>query len=94
MIPHRDRVGQIRGFSDYLRELFGVSVRGMWVPERVWEQHLVSALVEAGVEYTVLDDFHFQRAGLSRGGPLRLLPDRGRRAAPEGLPRLPNGFAT
>src|SRR4051794_33516188 len=64
MIPHRDRVGQIREFAAYLEEVFGASVRGMWVPERVWEQHLVSALAEAGVEYTVLDDFHFQRAGL------------------------------
>ena len=35
----------------------------MWVPERVWEQHLVAAIAEAGIEYTVLDDFHFQRAG-------------------------------
>ncbi len=56
-------------------------IRGMWMPERVWEQHLVSALAEAGVEYTVLDDFHFQRAGLADDGPLRLLPDRGRRPA-------------
>ena len=37
----------------------------MWVPERVWEQHLVAAIAEAGIEYTVLDDFHFQRAGLT-----------------------------
>ena len=37
----------------------------MWVAERVWEQHLVSAIVEAGIEYTVLDDFHFERAGCS-----------------------------
>ena len=63
MIPHRDRVGQIRAFSSYLQELFRARVRGMWVPERVWEQHLVSAIVEAGIEYTVLDDFHFERAG-------------------------------
>jgi len=65
MIPHRDRVGQVRDYAAYLAETFGVPVRGMWVPERVWEQHLVSALVEAGVEYTALDDFHFQRAGLT-----------------------------
>jgi alpha-amylase len=64
MIPYRDRVGQIRGYAAYLKELFGTDVRGMWMPERVWEQPLVSALAEAGVEYTVLDDFHFQRAGL------------------------------
>ena len=64
MIPHRDRVGQIKDYSAYLRELLGTDVRGMWMPERVWEQHLVLALAEAGIEYTILDDFHFQRAGL------------------------------
>jgi alpha-amylase len=63
MIPYRDRVGQIRAFSSYLQELFGARVRGMWVPERVWEQHLVSAIAEAGIEYTILDDFLFERAG-------------------------------
>jgi len=65
MIPHRDRVGQIREFSNYLQDLFPTRVRGMWVPERVWEQHLVSAITQAGIEYTVLDDFHFERAGCS-----------------------------
>jgi alpha-amylase len=65
MIPHRDRVGQIREYSRYLLNLFGQVIRGMWVPERVWEQHLVSALAEAGIEYTVLDDSHFTRTGLA-----------------------------
>lgn len=64
MIPHRDRVGQIAQFSEHLRELFGQPIRGMWVPERVWEQHLVAAIREAGIEYTLLDDFHFGRTGL------------------------------
>ncbi|MGO9917563.1 MAG: alpha-amylase/4-alpha-glucanotransferase domain-containing protein [Isosphaeraceae bacterium] len=65
MIPYRDRVGQIRSFSHYLEEIFPTKVRGMWVPERVWEQQLVSAIVAAGIEYTVLDDFHFASAGCS-----------------------------
>ncbi len=63
MIPHRDRVGQVRAYSDYLREVLGQPVRGAWLAERVWEQSLVTALAEAGIEYTVLDDFHFARAG-------------------------------
>jgi alpha-amylase len=62
MIPHRDRVGQIRAFSSYLNELFSTQVRGMWLAERVWEQSLVTAITASGIEYTVLDDFHFQRA--------------------------------
>jgi 4-alpha-glucanotransferase len=64
MIPHRDRVGQIREYTSYLEETFGVRPRGMWLAERVWEQHLTSSLVEAGVEYTVLDDFSFLRSGV------------------------------
>ncbi|WP_435006645.1 alpha-amylase/4-alpha-glucanotransferase domain-containing protein [Tundrisphaera lichenicola] len=64
MIPHRDRVGQIREFDAYIQDVLGVKPRGAWIAERVWEQHLVSALVESGVEYTVLDDFHFSRAGI------------------------------
>jgi alpha-amylase len=34
------------------------------MPERVWEQSLVSDIASAGVEYTVLDDFHFKCVGL------------------------------
>src|SRR5215831_979050 len=64
MIPQRDRVGQIRTYTTYLEELFQTKVRGMWVPERVWEQNLVSAIADAGIEYTVLDDYHFKQAGV------------------------------
>ena len=37
----------------------------MWVPERVWEQSFTRDLVDAGIEYTILDDFHFKMAGLT-----------------------------
>src|SRR5260370_11925464 len=45
MIPPRDRVGQIRTYTTYLENLFKTHVRGMWVPERVWEQNLVCRLL-------------------------------------------------
>lgn len=64
-IPRRDRVGQIESYSNYLGNLFGQPIRGMWVPERVWEQSFASDIVDAGVEYTVLDDYHFRCAGLT-----------------------------
>jgi alpha-amylase len=64
MIPSRDRIGQIRAYKDYLENLFQTRVRGMWVPERVWEQPLVSDIAAAGIDYTVLDDYHFRQAGL------------------------------
>ncbi len=65
MIPRRDRIGQISSFSRYLKNRLGALVRGMWIPERVWEQSMTSDLVAAGIQYTMLDDFHFKNAGLS-----------------------------
>jgi alpha-amylase len=65
MIPRRDRVGQIRRYSEWLGNRFGTTVSGMWIPERVWEQSLTSDLADAGVRYTLLDDFHFKNAGLN-----------------------------
>ena len=65
MIPSHDRRGQISRYTRYLEEIFECKVRGMWVPERVWEQSLVRDIAAAGIEYTVLDDFHFKCAGLT-----------------------------
>ncbi len=65
MIPSRDCVGQIRSYTRWLEDRLGATVRGMWVPERVWEPSFARDLVEAGIEYIVLDDFHFKNAGLT-----------------------------
>ena len=37
----------------------------MWIPERVWEQTLTQRPGRAGIQYTMLDDFHFKNAGLT-----------------------------
>ena len=65
MIPTRDRVGQIEKFSQWLEKHVCSKVNGMWVPERVWESNLASSIADAGIRYTVLDDYHFRRAGLT-----------------------------
>lgn len=65
MIPSRDRVGQIASYTKWLESRLDAEVRGMWVPERVWEQMLTSDLSRAKIQYTVLDDFHFRNAGLT-----------------------------
>lgn len=64
MLPRRDRIGQIQAYSSWLQRTLGVAPHGMWTPERVWESSLTSDVVEAGIQYTVLDDFHFRAAGL------------------------------
>ncbi len=93
MIPHRDRVGQIRDYTRFLGETFGTEVRGAWLAERVWEQQLVTRLVEAGVEYTVLDDFHFQRAGSTSATSGATTSPR-RTASSSRSSRSPSGSAT
>ena len=65
MLSRRDRQGQMRRYSQRLAERLGATVRGMWVPERVWEASLVSDIAASGIGYTVLDDFHFRCAGLT-----------------------------
>jgi 4-alpha-glucanotransferase len=64
-IPRRDRIGQIQTFSKHLTNTFGADIRGMWIPERVWEQSFASDIVKAGIEYSLLDDHHFRAAGLN-----------------------------
>lgn len=64
MLPRRDRVGQIKTYGQWLNQTLGCTPAGMWTPERVWESSLTSDIVDAGIQYTVLDDFHFRAAGL------------------------------
>ena len=64
MLPRRDRIGQIQSYAAWLQENLGVAPKGMWTPERVWESSLTSDVADAGIHYTVLDDFHFRAAGL------------------------------
>ena len=65
MLPSRDRIGQILRYSDWIKSRLGATVQGIWTPERVWEQSYVRDLAEAGIKYTILDDFHFKNSGLN-----------------------------
>lgn len=65
-IPPDDRLEQVRRMADYLERRFGRRPRGAWLAERVWEPQLPSALADAGVEYSLVDDCHFLAAGFGR----------------------------
>lgn len=62
-IPARDRMGQIEALSARLERAFGQRPRGAWLTERVWEATVVPALVQSGIEYVTVDDYHFVCAG-------------------------------
>jgi alpha-amylase len=63
MLPSRDRKGQIERYTEWLNQRFETQVSGMWMPERVWESQLVRDIAPTGMEYTILDDYHFRAAG-------------------------------
>lgn len=86
IIPDKDKVGQIKKLSDYIRKNFGFKPIGMWLAERVWEQHIVKPIAETGIRYVVIDDTHFKYVGLKdedllgyyvteeQGKPLNVFP--------------------
>jgi len=84
IIPEEDRIGQIRMMSRYIERNFGITPKGAWLAERVWEPHLPKSLSRAGIEYTLLDEEHFHYAGVKdihtsyatedEGFPLRVFP--------------------
>jgi alpha-amylase len=65
LIPARDAIEQIKYFKEFIHKLLDYEARGLWLTERVWEPGLIAQLVQAGIDYTLLDDTHFLYAGLS-----------------------------
>ncbi len=63
-IPDRDKAHQLTRLRDTVEECFGRRPTGLWLAERVWEPSLARPLAEAGYRYTILDDSHFEKAGL------------------------------
>jgi alpha-amylase len=64
ILPDRDKVGQIRMLSDFIRRRLDCTPQGMWLAERVWEPHLPKFIAAADINHVVVDDFHFKMAGL------------------------------
>lgn len=64
IIPDRDKRGQIHKLSAYIEKNFGMTPTGMWLAERVWEQHIVKPIAESGVRWVAIDDTHFKYVGL------------------------------
>jgi len=64
VLPEVDRVGQVRALADAVRETFGTTPTGMWLAERVWEPGLPHSLVDAGMQWTIVDDTHLLASGV------------------------------
>ncbi len=62
-IPSRDRRAQINKLSSFIKKYLGSKPKGLWLTERVWESSLIPDLVACGIEYSVVDDYHFSSSG-------------------------------
>ncbi len=62
-IPSKDRRGQIKKLNKFIKKHFGQKPRGLWLTERVWENSIIADLHKCGIEYVVVDDYHFISAG-------------------------------
>jgi hypothetical protein len=65
-LPDEDKIGQVRKLSAAVEARFGMKPRGMWLAERVWEPHLVKPIAEAGIDYVIIDDTHFEAVGFNK----------------------------
>lgn len=64
IIPDHDKIAQIELQQQFFKEEFGTAPIGLWLAERVWEPNLPKILAPTGLEYTMLDDYHFTLAGV------------------------------
>ncbi|MBN1801393.1 MAG: DUF1925 domain-containing protein [Candidatus Lokiarchaeota archaeon] len=65
IIPTRDKITQMRKLSHLVEQEFGITPKGAWLSERVWEPSYPSFLAEVGLKYVIVDDNHFRSSGIS-----------------------------
>lgn len=77
-LSREDRATQLGWMREELESRFGVTPTGLWLTERVWEPDLPRDLVDAGIDYVLIDDHLARRAGVPEADltrPLRTESD-------------------
>lgn len=65
-IPSDDRKYQIEKLNRFIKEKFNQTPKGLWLTERVWDPSIVKDIVEVGIEYVIVDDYHFIASGFKK----------------------------
>ena len=65
LIPQSDAQAQIEMLKKEIKDLFSWQADGCWLSERIWEPKLPLILNKAGIKWTIVDDSHFESAGLN-----------------------------
>jgi len=66
IIPDRDKMGQINLLTGFIKNYFEYMAKGAWIAERVWETNLSDTFLKLGINYSIVDENHLKRAGISR----------------------------
>ncbi len=62
-IPRRDRIAQIKKLNSFIKRNFKQEPRGLWLTERVWDSSIIADIKACGIEYVIVDDYHFLSVG-------------------------------
>lgn len=65
-IPREDRIVQIEKLNHFIQNHFSKTPKGLWLTERVWESSIASDFIDCGIEYVVVDDYHFLASGFDK----------------------------
>lgn len=64
LLPQEDRFAQLKRGRKLVEELLGVTPKGLWLAERVWDPTLPVAIRDTGYSYVILDDEVGYKSGL------------------------------
>ncbi len=65
-IPSCDRISQILKLNEFIKDNFDQTPKGLWLTERVWDNTIIKDITSLGIEYVVVDDYHFINAGFDK----------------------------
>ncbi len=65
-IPSDDAKRQIEKLNCFIKDNFGQTPKGLWLTERVYDESIVEDLINVGIDYIVVDDYHFLSAGFKK----------------------------
>ncbi len=65
-IPQKDALFQIERLSKMIKKEFSQVPKGAWLTERVWENSLINIFDKSGIEYVMVDDYHFISSGFNK----------------------------
>ena len=67
-ISSKYRVSQIKKLNKFIKKNFSQTPKGLWLTERVWDDAIIADIKSGGIEYVMVDDYHFIASGFDKEG--------------------------